>query len=172
MAREITAYSPLPEGHMTHDWSRLNHLQLGRYAEYFTKMQFVLLGLDVYSAEVDDRGIDFVVRQEPDRYWDVQVKSACKLNYVFMRKEVFPLRPNLLLALTLFEDGRDPDQYLIPATRWTQPGELFVERDYEGKISKPEFGLNLSRKRLHELDPFRFANAAAGIFGPGPASSL
>jgi hypothetical protein len=74
---------------MRHDWSRLNHLQIGRYAEYFTKMQFVLLGLDVYSAEVDDRGIDFVVRQEPDRYWDVQVKSVRKLNYVFVRKDVF-----------------------------------------------------------------------------------
>jgi len=152
---------------MHHDWSRLNHLQLGRYAEYFTKMQFVLLGLDVYTAEVDDRGIDFVVRQEPDRYWDVQVKSVRKLNYVFMRKDVFPLRSNLLLALTLFEDGRAPDQYIIPASRWTAPDGLFVDREYEGGVSKPEYGLNLSRKRLPDLDPFRLANAAVNIFGTG-----
>lgn len=25
-----------------YDWSRLNHLQLCRYAEYFTKMEFTL----------------------------------------------------------------------------------------------------------------------------------
>ncbi|MGF6862512.1 hypothetical protein ABIE69_003100 [Rhodobacteraceae bacterium MBR-64] len=149
---------------MRHDWSRLNHLQIGRYAEYFTKMQFVLLGLDVYSAEVDDRGIDFVVRQEPDRYWDVQVKSVRKLNYVFVRKDVFRPRPNLLLALTLFADGREPDQYLIPATRWAQPDGLFVDRDYEGKASKPEYGLNLSRKWLAQLQPFRFENSALDIF--------
>ena len=150
---------------MKHDWSRLNHLQIGRYAEYYTKMQFVLLGLDVYSAEVDDRGIDFVVRQEPDRYWDVQVKSVRKLNYVFVRKEVFRLRPNLLLALTLFEDSRTPDQYLIPASRWAQPDKLFVNRDYEGKASKPEYGLNLSRARLPQLEPYRFARVAIDIFG-------
>jgi len=150
---------------LKHDWSRLSHLQIGRYAEYYTKMQFVMLGLDVYSAEVDDRGIDFVVRQEPDRYWDVQVKSVRKLNYVFVRKEVFRLRPNLLLALTLFADSRTPDQYLIPASRWTQPDKLFVDRDYEGKASKPEYGLNLSRAQLPQLEPYRFAHAAIDIFG-------
>ena len=40
-----------------YDWSRLNHLQLGRYAEYFIKMEFTALGFDVYSAEVDDKGL-------------------------------------------------------------------------------------------------------------------
>jgi len=156
---------------MENDWSRLNHLQIGRYAEYFTKMQFVLLGLDVYSAEVDDRGIDFVVRQEPDRYWDVQVKSVRNLNYVFVRKDLFRLRPHLLLALTLFEDGHAPDQYLIPASRWAEPDRLFVDRDYDGRASRPEYGLNLSRKRLPELELFHFAHAAANIFGMVPDQS-
>jgi hypothetical protein len=152
---------------MQHDWSRLNHLQIGRYAEYFTKMQFVLIGLDVYTAEVDDRGIDFVVRQEPDRYWDVQVKSVRKLNYVFVRKDVFRIRPNLLLALTLFEDGHEARQYLIPASRWESPDGLFVDRNYEGGVSKPEYGLNLSRRALSQLEPFRFDRSAAEIFGIG-----
>jgi len=40
-------------------WSKLSTLQLGRYAEYFVKMEFTLHGFDVYSAEVDDKGIDF-----------------------------------------------------------------------------------------------------------------
>ncbi|MCR8724132.1 hypothetical protein [Frigidibacter sp. ROC022] len=150
---------------MRHEWSRLNHLQLGRYAEYFTKMQFVLLGLDVYSAEVDDRGIDFVVRQEPGRYWDVQVKSVRNLNYVFVRKDVFRLRKNLLLALALFEEDREPSLYLIPASRWEEPDGLFVDRDYDGKTSKPEYGLNLSRKWLPELDSFRFEHSGTSIFG-------
>jgi hypothetical protein len=152
---------------MRHDWSRLSHLQIGRYAEYFTKMQFVLLGLDVYSAEVDDRGIDFVVRQEPDRYWDVQVKSVRNLNYVFVRKDVFRIRSNLLLALTLFEDGHAPDQYLISASHWANPTGVFVDRNYEGGVSKPEYGLNLSRRGLSQLEPLRFDRAARDIFGIG-----
>jgi hypothetical protein len=53
-------------------WSRLTKLQVGKYAEYYVKMEFALLGFDVYTAEVDDKGIDFVIRREPDRYYDVQ----------------------------------------------------------------------------------------------------
>jgi hypothetical protein len=153
---------------MQHTWSVLTHMQVGRYAEYFTKMRFVLLGLEVYAAEVDDRGIDFVVRQAPDRYWDVQVKSVRRLNYVFVRKDVFQIRPNLLLALTLFEDGKPPDQYLIPASRWATPDGVFVDRAYAGRVSKPEFGLNLSRKALAHLEPFRFDRSAATLFGGVP----
>jgi hypothetical protein len=37
-------------------------MQLGRYAEYLAKMEFMLHGSDVFSSEVDDHGIDFVVR--------------------------------------------------------------------------------------------------------------
>ena len=44
-------------------WSNLNHLQLGKYSEYLVIMEFTRYGFDVYSAEVDDKGIDFVVRK-------------------------------------------------------------------------------------------------------------
>lgn len=76
------------------EWSRLNHMQLGRYAEYLVMMEFTASGFDVYRAEVDDKGIDFVIRQGPDTFYDVQVKSVRRLNYVFMRKSKFQLRPN------------------------------------------------------------------------------
>jgi hypothetical protein len=35
------------------DWSKLSALQLGRYAEYFAKMEFASYGLEVYTTEVD-----------------------------------------------------------------------------------------------------------------------
>ena len=38
--------------------------KIGKYAEYFVKMEFTQFGFDVYSSEVDDGGIDFVVRKE------------------------------------------------------------------------------------------------------------
>ena len=72
-----------------YDWGKLNHMQLGRYAEYFVRMEFTRHGFDVYAAEVDDKGIDFIVRKEHRpggteveyRYCDVQVKSVRRLNY-------------------------------------------------------------------------------------------
>jgi len=30
-----------------YDWKRLNHLQVGRYSEYFVKMGFTLYGFSV-----------------------------------------------------------------------------------------------------------------------------
>jgi len=58
-----------------YDWARLNQLQVGRYAEYFTKMEFTLYGYEVYTSEVDDRCVDFVVRRDGGQFYDVQVKS-------------------------------------------------------------------------------------------------
>jgi hypothetical protein len=152
-----------------HQWSRLNHLQVGRYAEYFVKMQFVLLGFDVYTAEVDDRGIDFVLRQEPDRYWDVQVKSIRKTGYVFFPKAKTRIRPTLLIALVIFRDGEEPDLFLVPAATWENPGDdlqgVLVIREYEGLKSPPEYGINLSRKGIKALNAFRFDSACVKFLG-------
>jgi hypothetical protein len=147
------------------DWSRLTHLQIGRYAEYWFKMHLVVQGLDVFSSEVDDRGIDFVVRQGPGHYWDVQVKSARNAGYVFLRKDRTQIRDGLLLALALFEDGKPPDAYLIPLTRWREPGGIFVDRDYAGLRSAPEYGVMLSRKGRDQLEPFRLDAMAERLFG-------
>jgi hypothetical protein len=148
-----------------HQWGNLNRLQVGRYAEYFFKMQFVLLGFDVYSAEVDERGIDFVLRQEPDRYWDVQVKSIRKSGYVFFQKSKFRIRPTLLAAIAVFKDGFEPDLFLIPSTEWKEPTGVFVDRQYDRLKSAPEFGINLSNKGIASLEKFRFTTAIEGIFG-------
>ena len=147
-----------------YDWGRLNRMQLGRYAEYLVKMEFTLYGFDVYTAEVDDKGIDFVVRKERRtgeaevdyRYYNVQVKAVRGMNYVFFRKDKFVLRDNLLAAVGLFRDGELPSLYLIPATAWHLPNALFVGRDYEGLKSKPEWDINLSQRNLDLLKLYDF----------------
>ncbi len=135
-------------------WNHLSRLQLGRYAEYFVKMEFTLAGFDVYASEVDDKGIDFIIRKGENSYYDVQVKSVRRLNYIFFPKGKFNLRKNLLAAIVLFSEGVPPKIFLIPSTVWVKPNDLFVSRDYEGKKSKPEWGLNLSKKNLHLLTQF------------------
>ena len=84
-----------------YNWNRLSRLQISRYAEYFVKMEFTLFGFEVYTAEVDDRGVDFVIRKD-DRYYDVQVKSARGFKYIFFLKDKFNPRDNLLVAIVLF----------------------------------------------------------------------
>lgn len=67
-------------------WSQLKPLQLGKYAEYFTKMEFTSYGFDVYTSEIDDCGIDFIIKARVDSYYEIQVKSSRKLNYVFAKR--------------------------------------------------------------------------------------
>ena len=139
-----------------HLWSELTKLQLGRYAEYFVKMEFTLHGFDVYSAEVDDKGIDFVIRKDEGRYYDIQVKSARNLTYIFFPKDRFVLSKSLVAAIVLFTDSQPPALYLVPSTVWLAPNALFADRNYEGKKSPPEWGLNLSQRNLSILNSYTF----------------
>lgn len=59
-----------------HSWSHLNKQQVGTYAEYFVKMEFALHGFQVFKPEVDDRGVDFIVRRDAGPWYEVQVKSV------------------------------------------------------------------------------------------------
>lgn len=145
-----------------HAWSKLNRQQVGAYAEYFFKMEFTMAGFQVYSTEVDDRGIDFVVRHGVGPFREIQIKSA-RIDpdkpsaYVFMQKTKFTLRDDNLLGLALFFEGKEPELFLIPSTRWTTPDTVFCDRTYGGDLkSAPEWGLSISRKGLPSVRQFTF----------------
>jgi len=137
---------------MNNNWSKLNHLQLGRYGEYFAKMEFTKAGFDVYTSEVDDKGIDFVVRKNETEYFDIQVKSVRNYNYIFMKKDKFPLRKNLLVSLVLFADGKEPTLLLISSLDWKELKHHFlVENNYEFAESKPEWGIRMNKNSIDEF---------------------
>ena len=60
------------------NWSKLNHLQLGRYAEYYAKMEFASYGLEVYTSEVDDHGVDCVIKKSDGTFIEIQIKARAK----------------------------------------------------------------------------------------------
>ncbi len=71
------------------------------------------------------------------------------------------------LILLMFEDGKMPDVFLIPAIAWRHPNELFCDKDYEGLKSKPEYGLNLSKKNMPLLAPYKIEKAIVSILNDG-----
>ena len=95
------------------DWSRgnLTAQKLGTFCEYYAKMALASYGLNVYTAEVDDHGIDFVAESK-NGFLKFQVKSIriSTSQYVFMRKDYFDIEDkNLYLLLILLTDGEYPD---------------------------------------------------------------
>ncbi|MCX6272560.1 MAG: DUF4365 domain-containing protein [Bacteroidetes bacterium] len=150
-------------------WSELNHLQIGRYAEYLVKMEFAKHpDLSVFTIEVDDRGIDFLLRHKSGskiKYFEVQVKSFRKekTSYVFIADEGVLNPENSFVALVMFEDGNDPNIYLIPIQAWEKPSNLLKQwtvKDISRRTKKPrfpEYGIRLSKKNLSELEQFKFS---------------
>ena len=67
--------------------------------------------------------------------------------------------------LTRLQTGRysEPALYLIPSTAWLKPNALFVSRDYEGKKSKPEWDLNLSKRNLRLLKGYEFVSVVKNL---------
>ena len=144
-------------GIMRYNWDKLNKQQVGTFSEYFVKMELTMHGFQVYTTEIDDRGIDFVMRYEKGTFFSIQVKSIRRTGYVYMQKEKFELSSDLYLALVILDEGNEPKLFLIPSTIWNTPNELFVDHNYEGGKSKPEWGLNLSRKNMHLLEEYSFS---------------
>ena len=144
-------------------WSHLSKQQIGAYAEYFVKMELTMYGFQVYSTEVDDRGVDFVARYGDGLFIEVQVKSLRASGYVFMPKQKFALAENRYLAFALFFEGKPPDLYLIPSLVWKAPNRIFVSRDYKGLKSDPEWGLNVSRKNVSALEAYRFESTVGSL---------
>jgi len=148
---------------MRYNWKALNRQQIGAFSEYFVKMELTMLGFQVYSTEVDDRGIDFVVRYENGPFLSIQVKSIREKGYVFMQKEKFDLSAGLYLALAILDEGAEPRLFLILSEAWKEPNSLLVDRDYIGKKRNPEWGVNLSKKNMVLLEEYAFSEMASQL---------
>ena len=141
------------------NWSKLNHLQLGRYAEYYAKMEFASYGFEVYTSEVDDHGVDFIAKLPGEnRFFEVQVKSVRDYGYIYMAKSKMPkLSEDRLVCYSHFVDGQLPDVFVIPAIAWNTPNAVLVDRKYDkpGQKSEPEWGINISKKNYNLLDEYK-----------------
>lgn len=140
-------------------WSELTPLQLGRYAEYYAKMEFASYGYEVYTSEVDDHGVDFVVKiPGTATFFEVQVKSVRDYGYAFIPKSKMRVLTNQRLVCHIhFLERQQPDVFVIPATAWAEPNAVLVSRNYDkpGQTSDPEWGISLSKKNYGLLDPYK-----------------
>lgn len=64
----------------------------------------------------------------------------------------------MFLILLLLVDGEEPDMYVIPASAWRRESTVFISHDYEGRKSKPDHTVNVSKRNLPELEQYRLEN--------------
>lgn len=142
------------------NWSNLSSQQIGRYAEYYAKMEFTSYGWEVYTSEVDDHGVDFVAKSiKTNQFYEVQVKAARKPQQIFIPKTKMPKQslPNRLVCFLWFKDGALPDFYVIPGTAWLTPNAGIASYDYgkPGQKSEAEWSINVREKNREFFEPYR-----------------
>lgn len=130
------------------EWTKLNNLQIGRYGEYFAKMEFTAYGFEVYSSEVDDHGVDFIAKNQKGDYLEIQVKAICKTNYMFIKKNKIVLDDHHIVALLRLEDYEEPEMYVFPATVWKKTNRVFKDRSYG------EWGFNYSKSSRNLIEKY------------------
>lgn len=146
-------------------WTTLPGDQLGRYAEYLSRLLFAKSGMDVYLPEIDNQGIDLVVRSSAGNFYEIQCKARRQLNYFYLEKTKFPLSDARYLCLLLFLEAEreDPQIFLIPSRAWERSNALFVDRRYQGKKSPPEWGLQFSVRNMPLLERYRVRQSKKGL---------
>jgi len=145
-------------------WSHLNNLQLGRYAEYYAKMDFASYGYQVFQAEVDDHGVDFIARKSGGDFIEVQVKSLSfpKSKYTFLKEKYFdPNWKNFYIYLILFTEDQLPKGYLIPSSVFKESDNPIFK--YKPNYKEPEYGINLSMKNMPLLEKYSLDKMLNGI---------
>ncbi len=139
---------------MKSKWSHLSHLQLGKIAELYAKIEFLSHDFEIYDTVLDDRGIDFVARKD-GKIFEIQVKAVRNYNYTFISesKMPYPLSNARLVCYIYFLDDT-PNIYIIPTSVWNTPNEVFTYKTYDGLKSNPEFGINISKKHISLLEQY------------------
>jgi hypothetical protein len=140
-------------------WNVPGKQMLGAAAEVIAAAHFALAGHAVFRPLADDRGVDLLIDRGAGRHLLVQVKSVRvygnAASYVFMRKQYFPLEEHRAVCLVIFShDEPYVRLFLIPASVWRTPAKPFVDREYAGLKSAPEFGLSVTRNWRWELAPW------------------
>lgn len=146
---------------MNTDWEKLTPLQLGKFGEYYAKMEFASYGYDVYTSEVDDHGVDFIAKDKRTGiFYEVQVKSLYKSNYSYIDKRKLILDDQHLVCVLQFIRNQLPRVYVIPATAWKNPNVALTDYEYAdlNLKSKPEWGIRLAEKNLPLIEKYKAEN--------------
>jgi hypothetical protein len=141
---------------MMNEWNKLNRLQKGSFGEQYAKMLFTKYGAEVYSSDVDDRGIDFVARFPNSEFYDVQVKTVMDMNLAYINKTKFKKSERFLVVLVRLEQGKEPEVYVFRATEWDSEDGLLKYNPYIEAESAPAYEIHLSRSRLQQMGKYLF----------------
>ena len=136
-------------------YDHLNTVQKGSLGEAYSKMAFTLEGFEVYDAEYDDRGIDFVVRNSSGRFFSVQVKATDKASNPFIKESKFYDADDFLFCAVRLIEGDPPVLYLARGSDW-RTGLECLNYNPSGGSAGPYYEMRFDAKYETELAQLKF----------------
>ena len=136
-------------------YKHLNTVQKGSLGEAYSKMAFTLEGFEVYDAEYDDRGIDFVVRNNSGRFFSVQVKATNKTANPFIKKDKFSHTDDFLFCAVRLIEGESPALFLARGSDWGSGLEC-LNYNADGGSDGPYYEIRFAAKYATELAELEF----------------
>lgn len=139
-------------------WEQLNHIELNKFARKMAISKFTNDGFIINSTERD-----LLLTSPSGNQIQLQVRSILSTtNYVLLPKSRFNAdQEDLFLLLIVFTRNELPEQYLIPASAFKWPNELFKDRDH---YDPPEYGMNVSSRNMYILNQYKIEEMLHKIF--------
>ena len=113
-----------------------------------------MYGYLVFSAEIDDRGVDFVVRNEAGKHFDIQVKTVTDRNFTYITESKFS--ESLWVCLVVLTEGKLQTLYLFSGRDWSSDTRGLLRRHHFPKSREADYGIHIAKKRMLIMEQFAF----------------
>jgi hypothetical protein len=101
------------------------------------------------------------VRTSGGRSLEVFVSTQRLGGYAFWTKRRLQPSRHRLAALVLLGDDPQPELYIVPSYDWLRAEPPLTDRDYEGRASDPEYGIDLGPASLPSLRRYAWTDTTA-----------
>jgi hypothetical protein len=146
---------------MAHDrWATLGRVDLVSFGKDLVTDRLERLGCTVVrpTNPVDGK---LEVGTATGRSVEVFVATQRVGGYAFWTKRRPHPARHRLAVLVLLNQGPEPALYVVPSEDWLEPAPPLTDRDYEGRASEPEYGIEIGRSSLPRLRRYAWTETAA-----------
>ena len=141
-------------------WTRLGRSDLIAFGRNLVSERIEQLGCAVTPppSPVDGR---LSVRTTTGRSLEVFVSTQRIGGYTFWTKRRLQPAIDRIAVLVLLSDAPVPELYLVPSTEWLDARAPLTDRDYEGRKSEPEYGIEITSSTVPLLARYNWSSATA-----------
>jgi len=141
-------------------WSTLGGTELITFGKTIVTDKLERLGCMV-TPPSSSRDGKLAVRTPAGRRLEVFVSTQRVGGYVFWTKRRLQPSEHRFAVLVLLGQEPEPSVYIVPTLDWVDASPPLTDRDYEGRKSEPEYGIDITASSVPSLRRYAWTDATA-----------